>query len=75
MIIQKTVRVYIAGYLANNQGCVVSSHHFMSKSCLFSHQVDAVLSMVASIICDQSDQPLVEPDPEDLAEEQGLLAR
>ncbi|XP_064107288.1 vacuolar protein sorting-associated protein 35-like isoform X2 [Macrobrachium nipponense] len=38
-------------------------------------QVDAVLSMIASLICDQSDQPLVEPDPEDLAEEQGLLAR
>lgn len=38
-------------------------------------QVDAVLSMIASLICDQSDQPLVDPDPEDLAEEQGLLAR
>lgn len=31
--------------------------------------------MIASLICDQSDQPLVDPDPEDLAEEQGLLAR
>lgn len=38
-------------------------------------QVESVLSMVSSMTCDQSDQPLVEPDPEDLAEEQGLLAR
>lgn len=41
----------------------------------FFFQVDAVLSMISSLICDQSDQPLVDPDPEDLAEEQGLLAR
>ena len=34
-----------------------------------------MLSMVSSLICDQSDQPPNDMDPEDLAEEQGQLAR
>ncbi|XP_043489865.1 vacuolar protein sorting-associated protein 35 isoform X4 [Polistes fuscatus] len=38
-------------------------------------QVDAVLSMVAPLVQDQSDQPSIEEDPEDFAEEQGLLGR
>lgn len=38
-------------------------------------QVDAVLTMLASLIQDQSDQPSTEEDPEDFAEEQGLLGR
>nr|XP_012216227.1 PREDICTED: vacuolar protein sorting-associated protein 35 isoform X4 [Linepithema humile] len=38
-------------------------------------QVDAVLSMVSPLVQDQSDQPNIEEDPEDFAEEQGLLGR
>lgn len=38
-------------------------------------QVDAVLTMLSSLIQDQSDQPSIEEDPEDFAEEQGLLGR
>ncbi|XP_033229903.1 vacuolar protein sorting-associated protein 35 isoform X1 [Belonocnema kinseyi] len=38
-------------------------------------QVDAVLSIVAPLVQDQPDQPNVEEDPEDFAEEQGLLGR
>jgi hypothetical protein len=38
-------------------------------------QVDAVLTMLSSLIQDQSDQPPGEEDPEDFAEEQGLLGR
>ena len=38
-------------------------------------QVDAVLTMLSSLIQDQSDQPSTEEDPEDFAEEQGLLGR
>nr|CAD7433936.1 unnamed protein product [Timema monikensis] len=38
-------------------------------------QVDTVLTMVSTLVQDQSDQPSVEEDPEDFAEEQGLLGR
>ncbi|XP_032672448.1 vacuolar protein sorting-associated protein 35-like isoform X4 [Odontomachus brunneus] len=38
-------------------------------------QVDAVLSMVSPLVQDQPDQPNIEEDPEDFAEEQGLLGR
>lgn len=34
-----------------------------------------VLSMLAPLIQDQSDQPNMEDDPEDFDEEQGLLGR
>lgn len=37
--------------------------------------VDLVLSMLASLIQDQSDQDGIEDDPEDFDEEQGLLGR
>ncbi|XP_068082670.1 vacuolar protein sorting-associated protein 35 [Anabrus simplex] len=38
-------------------------------------QVDAILTMVSPLIQDQADQPAGEEDPEDFAEEQGLLGR
>jgi vacuolar protein sorting-associated protein 35 len=38
-------------------------------------QVDVVLTMLSPLIQDQSDQPPGEEDPEDFAEEQGLLGR
>lgn len=43
--------------------------------CVVLVQVDAVLTMLSSLIQDQSDQPSAEEDPEDFAEEQGLLGR
>jgi hypothetical protein len=43
--------------------------------CALLVQVDAVLTMLSSLIQDQSDQPSTEDDPEDFAEEQGLLGR
>jgi vacuolar protein sorting-associated protein 35 len=42
---------------------------------IFCGQVDAVLTMISSMIQDQPDQPAGEEDPEDFAEEQGLLGR
>lgn len=38
-------------------------------------QVDAILSIAAPLVQDQPDQPNIEEDPEDFAEEQGLLGR
>ncbi|KAL7639004.1 UNVERIFIED_CONTAM: hypothetical protein RMT77_010538 [Armadillidium vulgare] len=38
-------------------------------------QVDALLSMISSLVCDQSDQPLSQVDMEDHLEEQGLMAK
>ncbi|CAL4064925.1 unnamed protein product [Meganyctiphanes norvegica] len=61
---RKTLSIYLITNAVENETLIPTQE-----------QVDAVLSMVASIVCDQGDQPLVEPDPEDLAEEQGLLAR
>ncbi|XP_011303901.1 vacuolar protein sorting-associated protein 35 isoform X1 [Fopius arisanus] len=37
--------------------------------------VDAVLSVVSPLVQDQPDQPTIEEDPEDFAEEQGFLGR
>jgi len=41
----------------------------------FSLQVDAILSLVSTLIQDQPDQPAEDPDPEDFAEEQSLVGR
>ncbi|KAG7267128.1 hypothetical protein CRUP_021778 [Coryphaenoides rupestris] len=38
-------------------------------------QVDAILSLVSTLIQDQPDQPAEDPDPEDFAEEQSLVGR
>jgi len=37
--------------------------------------VDSVLGLVSPLIQDQSDQPEAEEDPEDFAEEQGMVGR
>ena len=37
--------------------------------------MDTVLNLVSTLVCDQSDQPTEEEDPEDFAEEQGLMGR
>ncbi|KAK3888494.1 hypothetical protein Pcinc_007453 [Petrolisthes cinctipes] len=61
---RKVLATYLVVNAVDNLTCIPTQE-----------QVESVLSMVSSMTCDQSDQPLVEPDPEDLAEEQGLLAR
>lgn len=38
-------------------------------------QVDAVLILVSSLVCDQEDQPSEPDDPEDFAEEQSLMGK
>lgn len=38
-------------------------------------QVDAILSLVSTLIQDQPDQPAEDPDPEDFTEEQSLVGR
>jgi vacuolar protein sorting-associated protein 35 len=38
-------------------------------------QVDSILTLAAPLIQDQSDQPTEDEDPEDFAEEQGLMGR
>ena len=38
-------------------------------------QADGILSLCSSLVKDEEDQPLVQADPEDLADEQQLLAR
>ena len=37
--------------------------------------MDAILSLVSTLIQDQPDQPAEDPDPEDFAEEQSLVGR
>jgi vacuolar protein sorting-associated protein 35 len=37
--------------------------------------VDTILTMISPLVQDQVDQPTVEEDPEDFAEDQGLLGR
>lgn len=38
-------------------------------------QVDTILGIVSVLVQDQNDQPEMEDDPEDFAEEQGIMGR
>lgn len=38
-------------------------------------QVDSIMNLVSTLIQDQPDQPVEEPDPEDFADEQSLVGR
>lgn len=38
-------------------------------------QVDAILNLVSTLVCDQEDQPSEPDDPEDFAEEQSLMGK
>ena len=38
-------------------------------------KVDGILALISPLVQDQSDQPEEEEDPEDFAEEQGLMGR
>lgn len=61
---RKSLAVYIIANILDNETLIPSQE-----------QADAVLSMVSPLVQDQPDQPAVEEDPEDFAEEQGLLGR
>ncbi|XP_012265387.1 vacuolar protein sorting-associated protein 35 isoform X4 [Athalia rosae] len=61
---RKSLAVYIITNILDNETLIPTQE-----------QVDAVLSMVSPLVQDQPDQPTVEEDPEDFAEEQGLLGR
>lgn len=38
-------------------------------------QVDSIMNLVSTLIQDQPDQPVEDPDPEDFADEQSLVGR
>lgn len=61
---RKSLAIYIITNILENETLIPTQE-----------QVDAVLSMVSPLVQDQSDQPNIEEDPEDFAEEQGLLGR
>lgn len=61
---RKSVSAYLITNALNNDTLVPTSE-----------SVDSILTIVASLIEKQDDQPEEEEDPEDFAEEQGLLGR
>ncbi|XP_057325313.1 vacuolar protein sorting-associated protein 35 isoform X1 [Microplitis mediator] len=61
---RKLLAVYIITNILDNETLIPTQEH-----------VDSVLSMIAPLVQDQPDQPNIEEDPEDFAEEQGLLGR
>lgn len=61
---RKLLAVYIITNILDNETLIPTQE-----------QVDAILSVVAPLVQDQPDQPSIEEDPEDFAEEQGLLGR
>lgn len=61
---RKALSVYLVNNALENE-TYISTHD----------QVDAVLTMISTLVQDQPDQPSAEDDPEDFAEEQGLLGR
>ncbi|XP_024891193.1 vacuolar protein sorting-associated protein 35 isoform X3 [Temnothorax curvispinosus] len=61
---RKSLAIYIITNILENETLIPTQE-----------QVDAVLFMVSSLVQDQPDQPNIEEDPEDFAEEQGLLGR
>lgn len=61
---RKSLAVYIVTNILDNDTLISTPE-----------TVDMVLSMLAPLIQDQSDQPNMEDDPEDFDEEQGLLGR
>ena len=61
---RKMLAVYIITNILENETLIPTQE-----------QVDAVLSIVSPLVQDQPDQPNIEEDPDDFAEEQGLLGR
>ncbi|XP_020284826.1 vacuolar protein sorting-associated protein 35 isoform X1 [Pseudomyrmex gracilis] len=61
---RKSLAIYIITNILDNETLIPTQE-----------QVDAILSMVSPLVQDQPDQPIIEEDPEDFAEEQGLLGR
>uniref|UniRef100_A0A8C8HB48 Vacuolar protein sorting-associated protein 35 n=1 Tax=Oncorhynchus tshawytscha TaxID=74940 RepID=A0A8C8HB48_ONCTS len=59
-----------------SMSCYVLSNTLDYNTTIISQeQVDAILSLVSTLIQDQPDQPAEDPDPEDFAEEQSLVGR
>uniref|UniRef100_A0A8C9Z4M6 VPS35 retromer complex component n=1 Tax=Sander lucioperca TaxID=283035 RepID=A0A8C9Z4M6_SANLU len=59
-----------------SMSCYVLSNTLdYNTTILEQEQVDAILSLVSTLIQDQPDQPADDPDPEDFAEEQSLVGR
>lgn len=61
---RKLLAVYIITNILDNETMIPTQE-----------QVDAVLTIISPLVQDQSDQPNIDEDPEDFAEEQGLLGR
>nr|CAG4649078.1 EOG090X00QE [Scapholeberis mucronata]SVE93443.1 EOG090X00QE [Scapholeberis mucronata] len=61
---RKSIALHLVNNALDNETYITTQEH-----------VDAVLSMLAPLICDQPDQVLVGQDAEDFAEEQNLMAR
>lgn len=61
---RKMLAIYIITNILDNETMIPTQEH-----------VEAVLQMVSPLVQDQPDQPNVEEDVEDFAEEQGLLGR
>ncbi|XP_034949457.1 vacuolar protein sorting-associated protein 35 isoform X1 [Chelonus insularis] len=61
---RKSLAIYIISNILDNETLIPTQE-----------QVDIVLSMVSPLVQDQPDQPNIEEDPEDFAEEQGYLGR
>lgn len=54
---------------------ILNCLHFKLYVAHYFAQVDGILALVSSLVQDQTDQPSEEDDPEDFAEEQGLMGR
>nr|CAG4636762.1 EOG090X00QE [Ceriodaphnia reticulata]SVE72762.1 EOG090X00QE [Ceriodaphnia reticulata] len=61
---RKSIALHLVNNALDNETYITTQDH-----------VDAVLSMLAPLICDQPDQVLAGQDAEDFAEEQNLMAR
>nr|SVE86578.1 EOG090X00QE [Daphnia similis] len=61
---RKSVALHLVNNALDNETYITTQEH-----------VDAVLNMLAPLICDQPDQVLTGQDAEDFAEEQNLMAR
>nr|SVE74010.1 EOG090X00QE [Daphnia barbata] len=61
---RKSIALHLVNNALDNETYITTQEH-----------VDAVLNMLAPLICDQPDQTLAGQDAEDFAEEQNLMAR
>ncbi|MGH0131487.1 UNVERIFIED_CONTAM: hypothetical protein FKN15_077129 [Acipenser sinensis] len=73
---RKSMSCYIlSNTLDYNTEIIAQEQLLMALLYFLTPQVDAILSLVSTLIQDQPDQPAEDPDPEDFAEEQSLVGR